>query len=65
MEAGKLLAKNGMFQTAIHWKKTGVFRPLKDRLTGMDKEGIKSILYAIGAGGMPYIAGIEPSGTRV
>lgn len=36
-------------------EKTGVFRPLKDRLTGMDKDSIKAILYAIGEGGMSYM----------
>ena len=53
-EAGELLAK--MSCSNCHsLEKTGVFRPLKDRLTGMDKEGIKAILYAIGEGGMSYM----------
>jgi cytochrome c553 len=53
-EAGKLLAR--MACSNCHsLEKTGKYRPLKDRLAGMDKEAIKSILYAIGAGGMPYM----------
>jgi hypothetical protein len=36
-------------------EKTGKFRPLKDRLQGMDKEAIKSTLYAIGDGAFPYM----------
>jgi cytochrome c553 len=54
LEAGKLLAK--MSCSNCHsLETTGKFRPLKDRLTGMDKEAIKSVLYAIGAGGMNYM----------
>jgi hypothetical protein len=54
LEAGKLLAK--MSCSNCHsLEKTGVFRPLRDRLTGLDKEGIKGILYAIGDGGFSYM----------
>ncbi len=54
LQAGELLAK--MSCSNCHsLEKTGVFRPMKDRLTGMDKEGIKGILYAIGDGGMSYM----------
>jgi len=53
-EAGELLAK--MACSNCHsLEKTGVYRPLKDRLVGMDKDGIKAILYAIGEGGMSYM----------
>ena len=54
VEAGELLAK--MACSNCHsLEKTGKYRPLKDRLTSMDKETIKSILYAIGNGGMSYM----------
>ncbi len=54
LEAGELLTK--MSCSNCHsLEKTGKFRPLQARLTGMDKEGIKSILYAIGSGGMSYM----------
>ncbi len=54
LEAGKLLTR--MSCSNCHsLEKTGKYRPLKDRLKGMDKEAIKGILYAIGAGGMPYM----------
>jgi len=54
LEAGELLTK--MSCSNCHsLEKTGKFRPLHARLTGMDKEGIKSILYAIGSGGMSYM----------
>jgi cytochrome c553 len=54
LEVGELLTK--MSCSNCHsLEKTGVYRPLKDRLTGMDKEGVKAILYAIGNGGMPYM----------
>ena len=58
LEAGKLLAR--MSCSNCHsLENTGKYRPLKDRLTGMDKEGIKSILYAIGSGAMPYMPTLE------
>jgi cytochrome c553 len=58
LEAGKLLAR--MSCSNCHsLETTGKFRPLKDRLTGMDKNGIKSILYAIGAGGMNYMPALK------
>ncbi|WP_320033989.1 cytochrome c [Halarcobacter sp.] len=54
LQVGELLTK--MSCSNCHsLEKTGVFRPLKDRLTGMDKEGVKAILYAIGDGGFPYM----------
>jgi len=54
LEAGELLTK--MSCSNCHsLENTGKYRPLKDRLMGMDKEGIKAILYAIGNGGMPYM----------
>lgn len=58
LEAGKLLAR--MSCSNCHsLETTGKFRPLKDRLAGMDKNGIKSILYAIGAGGMNYMPALK------
>ncbi|QKF82006.1 c-type cytochrome [Halarcobacter ebronensis] len=54
LEAGKLLTKISC-SNCHSLEKTGVFRPLRDRLQGLDKEGIKSILYAIGDGGFPYM----------
>ncbi|WP_321315606.1 c-type cytochrome [Halarcobacter sp.] len=54
LQVGELLTK--MSCSNCHsLEKTGVFRPLRDRLTGMDKEGVKAILYAIGDGGFPYM----------
>jgi len=54
LQVGKLLTK--MSCSNCHSLEiTGVYRPLRDRLKGMDKEAIKSILYAIGSGGMPYM----------
>lgn len=54
LEAGKLLTR--MSCSNCHsLEKTGKYRPLKDRLKGMDKEGIKGILHAIGSGAMPYM----------
>jgi cytochrome c553 len=54
LQAGELLTK--MSCSNCHsLENTGKYRPLKDRLVGMDKEGIKAILYAIGSGGMPYM----------
>lgn len=53
-EAGALLAK--MACSNCHsLEKTGVYRPLRDKLTGMDKEGIKAILYAMGDGAFSYM----------
>lgn len=52
--AGELLTK--MSCSNCHsLEKTGVYRPLRDRLKGMDKEGIKSILYAMGNGAFSYM----------
>jgi len=54
LQAGELLAK--LSCSSCHsLDKTGVYRPMRDRLTGMDKESIKAILYAIGNGGMSYM----------
>ena len=54
LQAGELLTK--MSCSNCHsLEKTGKFRPLKDRLTGMDKDGVKAILYAIGEGGFSYM----------
>jgi len=54
LEVGELLAK--MSCSNCHsLEKTGVYRPLKDRLKGMDKDGVKSILYAMGEGAFPYM----------
>lgn len=54
LEAGALLAK--MSCSNCHsLETTGVYRPLRDRLTGMDKEGVKAILYAIGDGAFSYM----------
>ncbi|MDD3591919.1 MAG: cytochrome c [Sulfurovum sp.] len=57
-EAGKLLARLAC-SNCHSLEKTGVYRPLKERLTGMDKESIKAILYAIGAGGMNYMPALQ------
>jgi cytochrome bd-type quinol oxidase subunit 1 len=54
LEVGELLAK--MSCSNCHsLEKTGKYRPLKDRLGGMDKESVLSILHLIGNGGMPYM----------
>ena len=54
LAVGELLTK--MSCSNCHsLEKTGVFRPLKDRLQGMDKDGILSILHGIGSGGFPYM----------
>lgn len=54
LQVGELLTK--MSCSNCHsLEKTGVFRPLKDRLQGMDKEGVLSILHSIGSGGFPYM----------
>jgi cytochrome c553 len=58
LQAGELLAK--MACSNCHsLEKTGVFRPMKDKLTGMDKEGIKSILYAMGSGAFSYMPTLQ------
>ncbi|QKE29387.1 cytochrome c [Arcobacter acticola] len=58
LEAGKLLTR--MACSNCHsLEKTGKYRPLKDRLASMDKDAIKSILYAIGSGGMPYMPSLQ------
>jgi cytochrome c553 len=54
LEAGKLLTR--MSCSNCHsLEKTGKYRPLKDRLKGMDKDAIKATLYAIGDGAIPYM----------
>ncbi len=54
LEAGKLLAR--MSCSNCHsLEKTGAYRPLKDRLQGVNKDGIKGILYAMGQGAFPYM----------
>ncbi|MBN2831803.1 MAG: cytochrome c, partial [Campylobacterales bacterium] len=54
LEAGALLSK--MACSNCHsLETTGVYRPLKDKLTGMDKDGIKAILYAMGDGAFSYM----------
>jgi len=54
LQAGELLAK--MACSNCHsLEKTGVYRPMKDRLAGMDKNSIKGMLYAIGEGAFPYM----------
>lgn len=54
LEAGKLLTR--MSCSNCHsLEKTGVFRPLKDRLAGFDKEGIVAFLQVLGEGGRPYM----------
>jgi hypothetical protein len=40
-------------------EKTGAYRPLKDRLTGVNKEGIKGILTAMGQGAFPYMPKLQ------
>jgi len=58
LEAGKLLAR--MSCSNCHsLETTGKFRPLKERLAGMDKEAIKAILYAAGSGAMPYMPSLQ------
>ena len=54
LEAGKLLTKLSC-SNCHSLEKTGVFRPLRDRLQGLDKDGVKAILYAIGNGGFSYM----------
>lgn len=58
LQAGELLTK--MACSNCHsLENSGKYRPLKDRLMGMDKEGIKAILYAIGNGGMSYMPSLS------
>ena len=54
LEAGALLTKISC-SNCHSLEKTGKFRPLKDRLTGMDKESIVATLHAIGDGAFPYM----------
>ena len=54
LEAGKLLTR--MSCSNCHsLETTGKFRPLKQKLAGMDKAGIKSVLYAMGQGAFSYM----------
>lgn len=54
LAAGELLAK--MSCSNCHsLEKTGVFRPMKDKLAGMNKDAIKGILYSMGEGAFPYM----------
>jgi len=54
LAAGEILTK--MSCSNCHsLEPTGVYRPLKDKLKGFDKEGIKGILYAMGQGAFPYM----------
>jgi hypothetical protein len=54
LAAGELLTR--MSCSNCHsLENTGVYRPLKQRLGGMDKEGIKSVLHAMGEGAFPYM----------
>lgn len=54
MEAGELLVK--MSCSNCHsLETTGVYRPLRDRLKGVDEDGIKGIIQAMGAGAFPYM----------
>ncbi len=57
-EAGAILAKLSC-SNCHSLETTGVFRPLKDRLAGMDKDAIKGIVQAIGAGGFPYMPKLQ------
>ncbi|TLP35815.1 c-type cytochrome [Arcobacter arenosus] len=58
LQVGELLTK--MSCSNCHsLELTGVYRPLKDRLKGVDKEGVKSILYAIGSGAIPYMPKLQ------
>ncbi len=58
LQAGELLTK--MACSNCHsLENSGKYRPLKDRLVGMDKEGVKAILYAIGNGGMSYMPSLS------
>jgi mono/diheme cytochrome c family protein len=58
LEAGKLLAR--MSCSNCHsLEKTGAYRPLKDRLQGVNKDGIKGILYAMGQGAFPYMPKLQ------
>ena len=54
LEAGELLTKLSC-SNCHSLEKTGKFRPLKDRLAGMDKEGVMTILHTIGEGAFPYM----------
>lgn len=54
LQAGELLTK--MSCSNCHsLEKTGVFRPMRDRLAGMNKDDIKGVLYAMGSGAFPYM----------
>jgi len=54
LAAGEILTK--MSCSNCHsLEKTGKYRPLQEKLHGMDKEGIKGILYAMGVGAFPYM----------
>jgi mono/diheme cytochrome c family protein len=54
LQAGELLAK--MSCSNCHsLETTGKFRPMKDKLAGMGKDGIVGILYSMGEGAFPYM----------
>ncbi len=54
LQAGELLAK--MSCSNCHsLENTGVFRPMKNKLAGMNKDAIKGILYSMGQGAFPYM----------
>lgn len=54
MEVGELLVKISC-SNCHSLEKTGVYRPLRDKLKGMDENGIKGILQAMAAGAFPYM----------
>lgn len=58
LEAGELLVK--LACSHCHsLEPTGKYRPMRDRVAGMDKEGIKGILYGIGAGAFSHMPTLQ------
>ncbi len=58
LQAGELLTKISC-SNCHSLEPTGVFRPMKERLKGMDKSAIKGILYAMGQGAFPYMPKLQ------
>ncbi|MGB5868241.1 MAG: cytochrome c [Arcobacteraceae bacterium] len=54
LAAGKLLTRISC-SNCHSLEKTGKYRPLQQRMQGMDKEAIVATLYAIGEGAFPYM----------
>jgi cytochrome c553 len=58
LEAGELLTKIAC-SSCHSLEKSGKYRPMKDRIAGMDKEAIKGILYGIGAGALTHMPTLQ------